>query len=315
MPGQPSGGSSFDNTVAMNFTNQSIKMSNLPTSDPQVLGQLYNDNLVLKVSPGPPTADEIMWGNVEFSLFYNGTSWVDQSPNSHPMAATGVTTVAKSNVPQDGGYQGGTGPSYMAYFEDGDFIRCDPMLNWHDSVTKPFTIEFNVYSNSGSFDESEFFIGFNNDDGANDYLFGHRRLIMIKGTDSDYTSVYWPGQAADLGLTHVTSNPLDFQNNVDHFGHVAITYNGAGVHKVYINGTNTYTYGSSTNTNLASPLNDKVGLIGCEADASNGGNLGNFVGGLSHDCYLYNFQVLSVVKYTSNFTPPTAQFSSTSQFA
>ena len=170
--------------------------------------------------------------------------------------------------------------SSAIYFDGvNDYIRNDDVLSTFRSTASPFTIEGWVYwhSTPAAFTT---IVGINNKSaGANELLIGQ------------------DGNAWELWVNTLEITPTGTITDNTWY-HFAFTYDASNI-KFYVDGTQTY---SAATTSLGS-LSDCTFMIGAEADAANGGSLGNY-GGI----YLQDLRISHGVRYTTNFTPPTTEF-------
>jgi hypothetical protein len=170
--------------------------------------------------------------------------------------------------------------SSAIYFDGvNDYIRKDSVLSTFGSTASPFTIEGWVYWHSTP-------SGFTTIVGINNKSAGSNELLI--GQNANAWKLY-------VNATEQTPTGTITDNTWYHF---AFTYDASNV-KFYVDGTQTY---SAAETSLG-PLGNCVFLLGTEADAANGGSLGNY-GGI----YLQDLRISHGVRYTANFTPPTEEF-------
>ena len=155
----------------------------------------------------------------------------------------------------------------------------DPILETFTSTASPFTIEGWVYWHKTPASHT-FVIGINPmSSNANTVLIGQNAnawKLFINGTEQTPTGT-------------ITDNT---------WYHFALTFDATNV-KFYVDGTQTY---SAAETSIG-PLNSQVFLLGTEADSANGGSLGNWAG-----VYVQDIRISHGVRYTTSFTPPTAEF-------
>jgi len=176
------------------------------------------------------------------------------------------TTYTTTTVPTAG--------SVAGYFNGvSDYLRCDAALSGLTTTTAQFTIEgYGNPSTYSGFANGRFMIGINSkSSGTNNLLIGVDR-IYYNGTEISSLSL-----------------PL---NTWTHF---AATFDGT-TFRYFIGGVESYSEVAAPQT----AFSNNVFLIGTEADAADGGTLGNYLQG-----YLSNIRVTPQALYTGTFTPPT----------
>jgi hypothetical protein len=161
-----------------------------------------------------------------------------------------------------------------------DYLRCDAALDWDEGPGHNFTIEGWAYFNTiGSVFEA--LVGINKASNGNNHL-------ILGATSGDGFVIYWDaGSATPIGVTV----------NTKKWYHWAVVYTGVRI-EVYINGSHVHSVTDTTGTRLQ----DCTLLIGAEADSANAGTIGNF-----QDGYISNFRISAGIRYTPDFTPPTAE--------
>ena len=223
----------------------------------------------------PPTDPLTAITNTKLLLNMQGAVILDKSQSVNSLPLSGNTTASTAQYKYL--------PSSIYFDGSGDYIRCDDAFSRHTSVTQPYTIEMWSRVDSGAPNSTfECLLGINRlSDGNNQLLFHY--------TNSDYTYHYSGNAVADTGANLT----------VDSWEHIAIVGNdGTNGLAIYVNGVQAYT----TSTLLDAPLSECSVIIGAEADAANGGSLGNYYQGYMSDIRF----TTGLARYTANFTPPSA---------
>lgn len=213
--------------------------------------------------------------NTQF-LTAHASSITDGSGNSHSITTGGNAAVSSTIVPASGMYS-------VSFDGSGDYLRADTAVDFATSTSSTWTIEGWVFFNDINSSSLESIFGLNKaSDGAN---------VLLFGTENSK----W-----HLNLNAIGVGSSDFTGFVaKQWYHWAVTCDGSANIHVFIDGCKLYDSGGTVpNTALA----NCVFFLGAEADAADGGTLGNYLNG-----YLSNVVVTSGIKYPDSFTPPTAE--------
>jgi len=120
-------------------------------------------------------------------------------------------------------------------------------------------------------------------------------LFAFNAKSSGTNVLLYTSQGINYGDSNYYSGSAPLTLNV--WNHIAVTYDGTNL-KSYVNGT-------LRTTNAYTPvvtLEDCTFVLGAEFDGGNAGAPGNYFNG-----YIQDVRVSTgLVRYTSNFTPPTA---------
>ena len=195
----------------------------------------------------------------------------DGSDDNHTITVSGA--IASGFGPRPG-------MNSISFDGSNDYLRCDAALDWDEGPGHNFTIEGWAYFNTiGSVFEA--LVGINKASNGNNHL-------ILGATSGDGFVIYWDaGSATPIGVTV----------NTKKWYHWAVVYTGVRI-EVYINGSHVHSVTDTTGTRLQ----DCTLLIGAEADSANAGTIGNF-----QDGYISNFRISAGIRYTPDFTPPTAE--------
>ena len=200
----------------------------------------------------------------------NGSTIIDTGPDTQTITVSGPVV---SDF--------GPAPGMKSIYFDGsnDYLRCDAALDFGSALGNHFTIEAWVYFLSAP-------AGFTSIFGVN-YASNGTNHVLVGQTNGSWIGV-WDNGSDLVGRSIVTHK----------WYHVAVSFNASADFEFWVNGGRT---GRRTNDNASIALADCTFLIGAEADAANGGSLGNYFNG-----YMSNIRVSNIARYGHNFTPPTA---------